>query len=82
MVFYKTRIIARTESEVFDIFTKLREQFKENPYPTLKALYDKDKRAVTVRQELIEKLAIEVEYSVGKQDLKNPPELLSRGLTL
>lgn len=82
MVFYKIRIIARGELEVFDIFTTLRKEFKDNPYPTLKALYDKDKRAVTVRQELIEKMTLEVMYSIGKYDPEDNPELLPRGLTL
>lgn len=56
-MFVKTRVEAAGAAVIEDmIFKEWREKFHNDPYPTLMKLYEKDKMAVTVRQEIMEKL--------------------------
>lgn len=56
-MFVKTRVEAAGPAAIVDmIFNEWRDKFRNNRYPTLMELYKKDKMAVTVRQEIMEKL--------------------------
>lgn len=63
------------------IFETWRDKFRSDPYPTLTELYEKDKRAVTVRQEMMEKLETEVYYSLEKPKSGDAAPPLKRKLT-
>lgn len=62
----KSRILAEGELKVFNIFEAWRKKFEANPYPTLKELYDKDKWAVTVRQEMMTSMTSKVKFTDKK----------------
>lgn len=55
--------------KVFNIFNEWRDRFVKDPYPALDDLYEKDKKGVTVRQELMERLdSLTVKYAEKKSD--------------